>query len=227
VPDEVAGPLPREGKSHWRVQLLNLIVGTAVFFLSALPIDEQNVSSTEVTFFRFLDKLPDGVYWPMWSVMQLGNLVIVPVLAVVALGFRRIRLAAAFAISGTLVWVIAKVIKRLVERGRPGELLGNVILRHAPAAGNGFISGHAAVAFAMAAVVTPYLNKKMQVVAWGLAVLVCIARVYVGAHLPLDVIGGAGFGLAVGAVINLLLGGPNGGGLVGSPSPASESTPAG
>jgi membrane-associated phospholipid phosphatase len=226
VPDELVGPPPRDAKTHRRVQLLSLIAGTAVFFLSALPIDEQNVSSTEVTFFRFLDKLPGGIYWPLWAVMQLGNFVIVPVLALVALGFRRIRLAAAFAISGTLVWVIAKVIKRLVERGRPGELVDDVILRHAPAAGNGFISGHAAVAFAMAAVVAPYLNKQMQVVAWGLAVVVCIARVYVGAHLPLDVIGGAGFGLAVGAVVNLLLGGPDGGGLVRSPSPASESTPA-
>jgi membrane-associated phospholipid phosphatase len=226
VTDELAGRLPRNARSHWRVQLFCLLAGTAAFFISAIPIDEHNVSRTEITFFRFLDKLPGAIYWPMWAVMQLGNLVIVPVLALIALGFKRIRLAAAFAISGTLVWVIAKVIKRVVERGRPGELVEDVILRHAPAAGNGFISGHAAVAFAMAAVVSPYLNKQLQVAAWTLAVLVCIARVYVGAHLPLDVIGGAGFGLAVGAVVNLLLGGPNGGGLVGSASPASETTSA-
>jgi membrane-associated phospholipid phosphatase len=227
VTDEVAGPPPQqEGAPHWRVQLFCLLAGTAAFFLSAIPIDERNVSETEVTFFRFLDKLPGAIYWPMWAVMQLGNLVVVPVLALIALGFKRFRLAAALAISGTLVWLVAKVIKRLVERGRPGELVENIILRHAPAAGNGFISGHAAVAFAMAAVLSPYLNRQLQVVAWALAVLVCIARVYVGAHLPLDVIGGAGFGLAVGALVNLLLGGPNGGGLVGSASRATKTTSA-
>jgi membrane-associated phospholipid phosphatase len=36
-------------------------------------------------------------------------------------------------------------------------------------------------------------------------VLVALARMYVGAHLPLDVLGGAGLGLAVGGVTRLLL----------------------
>jgi undecaprenyl-diphosphatase len=32
---------------------------------------------------------------------------------------------------------------------------------------------------------------------------------YVGAHLPLDMIGGAGLGLAVGGLVRLLLGRPS------------------
>jgi len=41
-----------------------------------------------------------------------------------------------------------------------------------------------------------------------LVVVVCLTRVYVGAHLPLDVIGGAGLGVAVGGVVRLLFGRP-------------------
>jgi undecaprenyl-diphosphatase len=41
-----------------------------------------------------------------------------------------------------------------------------------------------------------------------LVAVVCLARVYVGAHLPLDVVGGIGLGLAVGGAVRLLTGRP-------------------
>jgi membrane-associated phospholipid phosphatase len=39
----------------------------------------------------------------------------------------------------------------------------------------------------------------------GAAVVVCFARVYVGAHLPLDVIGGAALGIASAALVGVIL----------------------
>jgi tRNA A-37 threonylcarbamoyl transferase component Bud32 len=43
---------------------------------------------------------------------------------------------------------------------------------------------------------------------WALVLVVLLARVYTGAHLPLDVIGGAALGWAVGATVHLLIGAP-------------------
>ena len=43
---------------------------------------------------------------------------------------------------------------------------------------------------------------------WSLAALsgfVPLARMYVGAHLPLDVVGGSALGLAIGSAVNLLI----------------------
>jgi membrane-associated phospholipid phosphatase len=39
-----------------------------------------------------------------------------------------------------------------------------------------------------------------------LATAVCLSRVHLGAHNPLDVVGGAGAGAAIGALLNIVLG---------------------
>jgi membrane-associated phospholipid phosphatase len=215
VAGDIAPPAPKEAMAWLRANALWLIAAVVVFGLSALPIDAIRVSRAETELFRFFNELPGGIYWGMWAVMQFGNFLMVPLLTVVAAAFRRFRLAAAIAISGTLVWVFAKVIKDLIERGRPAELIDDVVLRNAPAAGNGYISGHAAVVAALAMVLSPYLGPRMRVVVWSLAALVCIARIYVGAHLPLDVVGGVAFGLAVGVIVNLFVGNPEHAGILG------------
>jgi undecaprenyl-diphosphatase len=57
---------------------------------------------------------------------------------------------------------------------------------------------------AIAGVVTPYLPGRWKIVPWLVVVMVMITRVYVGAHNPLDVICGAGLGLAIAGAINLI-----------------------
>ena len=79
----------------------------------------------------------------------------------------------------------------------------------AAAHGLSFPSGHAMVIFAIAALVAPYFKGWWKVLPWALAAAVCLSRVYLGAHFPLDVAAGAGLGLFIGGVLNLVFGVPD------------------
>ena len=72
------------------------------------------------------------------------------------------------------------------------------------------------VIFAIAALVARCLKGWWKALPWTLAAAVCLSRVYLGAHFPLDVIAGAGLGMLIGGALNLVLGVPG-----TSPSTAS------
>jgi len=186
-------------------RLVRLLLGAIVIFGLSTAAASGSVSAIEAGAFELVNELPDALFWPMWAVMQLGNLLAVPTLAIGALLFRRWRLAAGLAVAGVACWILGKVIKDFVGRGRPGALLEDVILRRSYAGGGGYVSGHAAVVFALATVLHPYLSRRWRVVSWTLAFLVSFARIYVGAHLPLDCIGGAALGCGIGLIVLLAM----------------------
>ncbi|HEY0402863.1 MAG TPA: phosphatase PAP2 family protein [Blastococcus sp.] len=66
-----------------------------------------------------------------------------------------------------------------------------------------FVSGHAATSTAPAAGAWPWLGPRGHRAVTLLVVVICLTRMYVGAHLPLDVVGGAGLGLAIAGVLRL------------------------
>ena len=159
--------------------------------------------------FRAVNGLPGWLYRPMWLAQILGVLGTPVVLAVVALLWRKWRLALALLLLVPLkLFVELRVIKVLVERGRPGQNEPGAVLRQVPPAGLSFPSGHAIVVFAVAVLLLPYLRGWWRVVPFGLALLACVARVYLGAHNPLDVVAGAGAGLLLGGLFTLLVGVP-------------------
>jgi undecaprenyl-diphosphatase len=142
--------------------------------------------------------------------MQLGNFLVVPAAVLAALLARRWRLAAALATAGAGVYVLAKVVKHFVLRGRPDTLLDDVTVRGAAAHGLGFVSGHIAVVTALALVAWPWLPRWGRWVAGAAVVAVFLTRMYVGAHLPLDMVGGAALGLCVAGAVRWLFGTPAG-----------------
>jgi membrane-associated phospholipid phosphatase len=197
--------------------LIWLAAGAVVLVLSALPVHADRVGATETDAFRLVNDLPDVPFPLVWVPMQLGNLLVVPAAVLAALAFRRWRLAAGLALAGAGVYVLAKVVKRFVERGRPSDLLDEVVVRGAAPHGLGFVSGHIAVVTSLALVAWPWLPRWGRWAVGAAVAAVFFTRMYVGAHLPLDMVGGAALGVAVGALVRLLLGVPARG-----PDPADD-----
>jgi undecaprenyl-diphosphatase len=183
--------------------LVVLCVALVVLVVTSLAASVE-LTSAEVGIFRAVNELPDELNSLVWPFMQYGTFITIPVLAVVALVFRRFRLALAILLAGAWVYLLALLTKQLVERGRPGALLAGVEERESFAEGSlGFPSGHAAVAAALTVVVAAHLSTRWLIVALALGSLVILGRLYVGAHLPLDVVGGAALGAVAGSAVDL------------------------
>ena len=202
-PDRQLSTEPASAHKRWN--LLVLCVATVVLAATMLAARAE-LTSLEVEMFRAVNELPQGLHSVVWPFMQYGTFITIPALAVIALLFRRFRLALAMALAGVGVYLVALVVKDVVQRGRPSALLTAVEERELFGAESlGYPSGHAAVAAALTVVVAAHLSVRWVIVALALGALVLFGRIYVGAHLPLDVVGGAALGAVAGAVVNLMV----------------------
>jgi glycosyltransferase 2 family protein len=189
--------------------VLRVLVGGLVVTAGALAARHGHVFAFDANLFRLVNQLPDALGRPLLAVMQLGAVAAVPAIAAVALAARRSRLARDLALSGGLAWVLARVVKDLVGRARPAALIDGVVER-AVNTGLGYPSGHVAVAAALATAAGPWLPRPARRATWWVVWLVALGRMYAGAHLPLDVVGGAALGWAVAAAMHLAVGAPGG-----------------
>ena len=173
-----------------------LLVGTAGVVGTALVARQPQVGLVEARVFHAVNRLPDGLYRPGWVVMQCGALGAAPVTAGLALLAHERTLAVRTLVGGTAAWGLAKLVKGAIRRPRPARLLDGTQIRGRQATGLGYLSGHAAVSTALAAALADR-GPVAALAGLGVVAVVGSARIYVGAHLPLDVAGGVFLGLAV------------------------------
>ena len=175
----------------------------------SVVIDGNAVAAFEESVFRTANDVPAAIYPVLWPVMQFGTFISVPLVAIGALALKRIRLAIEASAAGVSTYFLAKVVKDLFPRDRPGAFLEEVQLRGIGTGGRGYPSGHAAVSASLAFVLWAYLPPRWRWVPVGAAAVVCFGRMFVGGHLPLDVVGGAALGIACGAAATFLGGAPD------------------
>ncbi|MGZ8582289.1 MAG: phosphatase PAP2 family protein [Actinomycetota bacterium] len=192
-----------------RIDAAALLGGLALLALCAIPASSGRVGGAERAVFESINGLLEALEPPMLAAQFLGVLAIGPIVAVVALVARRPRLAVA-AVLVTIGKLLAeRVVWEFVQRNRPGETEPEAIVRGGTATtGVSFVSGHVVLTAGLAWVATPYLHGRWRIVPWLVVALVAFARIYLGAHNPLDVVGGAALGLAIGGAVNLALGVP-------------------
>lgn len=115
-------------------------------------------------------------------------------------------MAAALITPGAALIAIAaqQVIVKLVDEGRPYALLPETLVLVTRTTDPSFPSDHACVCGAVAAGLF-FVDRRLGRIAALASLVMAFARVYVGAHWPLDVIAGLAVGAGIAVLLMLLL----------------------
>ncbi len=201
----------REGLENRRkayrnpVYLLYVIAGVALFLLSAL-VASRGTSPLEVYSFRFFNSIGEPARYPFIIISLFGTLGSIFIVSVILAIKRLYGEAAKVLIGATSAYIIAYSLKLLSFRARPYAFLDDVYIRENAMATYGFPSGHAAVVTVLAMTAYQFLPKRWHKPVTIMAVLVMISRLYLGVHLPADLVGGFSIGLICGGLVNFVLG---------------------
>ncbi len=197
--DRLAGSASIPG--GWR---LSILLGVVV--LPGLVVGDHGLM-TAVRMWRWppLVDLMQVLTWIGYGAVDIGILLVLGLCGWWredrALGMRGLAGAATVAGAGLL----DQVLKNVACRARPtapgaGAFFTNFPCFPAPYATASFPSGHATTAFATAVVLALWYPRGTGVFV-GMAVLVAVSRVMLGAHFPSDVLAGALLGSGVALVV--------------------------
>jgi membrane-associated phospholipid phosphatase len=148
---------------------------------------------------KWLDRL-------MWLATQLGNMGCAFISAGLFFVLNYHRLAAEVIFGTLTLWLLVETLKSLTDRARPFLTLEGTRVIGWRELGRSFPSGHTAQIFFLVTLLGHRfeLGIGASIALYTLAVLVGLTRMYVGAHYPRDVIGGAVLGSVWGVLTALV-----------------------
>jgi undecaprenyl-diphosphatase len=186
--------------------LFNCLVSAGLLLVLSIEVRGHHVTRLERDVFQLVNGLP-GVLEPLLAtVMQLGSYVAVFAAALGAVLLRRRRLAVELLTAGNGAYYLAFAVKLAVARQRPAAYLRHIQIREIIGGTLGYPSGHMAVATALGLTVARAMPRRFRHFVWWAVFIVGFARIYVGAHLPVDVVGGFLVGWLVYCLTQLALG---------------------
>jgi len=171
--------------------LVTFLALAAVTALAAV----REVSLVEQFIFEAVYELTAPVLLLMQVVTQLGGLPMLLLSGLVAFAAGRRNLAAQLWLAGGFAFAVSMILKSIISRPRPFELLQSVTQHDLLATGFGYPSGHTAIAVSLTVILYQVFPKQYRWILIALAVLVGLSRMSLGVHAPLDVVGGALIGL--------------------------------
>jgi membrane-associated phospholipid phosphatase len=184
--------------------IITFFSGFALFLISWYIVAGGQISTIETNVFRLFNDSPNFVASLFAIITYLGTIFTLLVITAILVALKKRYWAIQVFLAGFLAWVAASLIKVAQIRERPFDLLSSVHLTGPTQLSAGFPSAHAALITAAALVLFTNESRKIHWLLVLAVMLVGISRVVIGAHAPLDVIGGVGVGLIVGSFIKLI-----------------------
>lgn len=196
---------PRAATS-WAVAAVSVLVTVLTYRLALRPGSHE----AQADLVRWLNDPPQ----PLQAVLAVTNPLLRPApLAVIGLGLLawilstarsgpRLEVLRAVVLSVAVAELVTQVLKRLADQPRPTAVIPGLDVHGYPKDphGRAFPSAHTSVTVGLVAALWPWLTWPQRCVGVAGAVLVALNRVYIGAHWPVDVVGGAAIGLLSGSL---------------------------
>jgi membrane-associated phospholipid phosphatase len=186
--------------------LVVLLLSFNLLMLSLLLSAGQRLDLWIFTLFNLRGYHPLWLDRVMWAFTQIGNGAVGILLGIFLYFSGDRRLGIELLLGILTLWLTVELIKAIVERSRPYLTLEAARIIGWRERDLSFPSGHTSQAFFMATLFSHYLNVSplMGGVIYGVATIVGFSRIYVGAHYPRDVIGGAILGTVWGILFDLV-----------------------
>jgi membrane-associated phospholipid phosphatase len=188
---------------HTSLYIAGFVGGLAILIITAIMASSGKATGWEYTWFMAVNGWGDGLYRVMVIITFFGSMLGAAAAVAAAFFLRFYRLAWRLALTIFGAYGVAYFAKEFIDRHRPEQLFTGEHVRILET-GMGFPSGHATAITVIALSILPYVPWKLRWILPIIIAAVALSRLYLGVHVPLDVVGGVALGTAAVSFVRIL-----------------------